>query len=109
MPDSDRYESTLVRFVQRIALSTGCWLWMGATNTSGYGLIRRRGDSRQTLTHRLAWEWWFGPIPDGMSVLHRCDVRTCVRPSHLFLGTYSDNAKDAVAKGRMHPVWRTAA
>lgn len=42
----------------------------------------------------------YGPIPDGLCVLHRCDVRACVRPDHLFLGTFADNVHDMVQKGR---------
>lgn len=58
---------------------------------------------RKTLSaHRFAWELHFGPIPPGQQVLHRCDLRACVNPDHLFLGTQGDNVRDCVNKGRYH-------
>jgi hypothetical protein len=50
--------------------------------------------------HRVAYELKFGPIPDGMHVLHKCDVPLCVNPDHLFLGTNDDNHADCVTKNR---------
>ena len=50
--------------------------------------------------HRMAWERCFGSVPDGKCVLHRCDVRNCVNPHHLFLGTKGDNNTDRSQKGR---------
>ena len=58
------------------------------------------GEGRTWSTHRYAWTQANGPIPPGMWVLHRCDVRRCVNPEHLFLGTAQDNSRDMVAKGR---------
>ncbi len=53
------------------------------------------------LAHRVSWEIHFGPESiEGMQVLHHCDTPACVRPSHLFLGTEADNARDKVEKGR---------
>jgi hypothetical protein len=51
-------------------------------------------------THRVAWELAFGPIPEGLWVLHHCDNPPCVRPDHLFLGTNLDNVQDKCRKGR---------
>lgn len=53
-------------------------------------------------THRISWVLAFGPIPDGLNVLHHCDNPPCVRPDHLFLGTHRQNIADKVAKGRQH-------
>jgi hypothetical protein len=78
---------------------SGCWLWIGATTEDGgYGQISQ--DYRRMLAHRLSWELYNGPIPEGMNVLHHCDTPSCVNPKHLFLGTQLDNAKDCWSKNR---------
>ena len=79
----------------------GCWRWTGSKTPKGYGYIR--GDARDSallLVHRVSWMLNNGPVPEGLCVLHSCDVRDCVRPDHLFLGTNQDNSSDMVAKGR---------
>jgi hypothetical protein len=73
-----------------------CILWMASRNASGYGQVRWQG--RLWLTHRAAWLAKHGPIPLGLCVLHRCDVRPCINPDHLFLGTQKDNMADLAAK-----------
>jgi HNH endonuclease len=73
-----------------------CWLWTGGRG-NGYGIIWWKG--RQENAHRIAWILTVGPIPPGQHVLHRCDVKTCCRPSHLFLGSQGDNMRDFTRKG----------
>jgi hypothetical protein len=83
---------------------SGCWIWTKGSMTSGYGSLRV-GD-KSAYAHRVSWEVHHGPIPAGMHVLHRCDVRSCVSPHHLFLGTNQDNIADSVSKGRRKGITR---
>jgi len=79
-------------------MRTPCRVWTGGKNSGGYGHIRVYG--RKTYTHRAMFEYFNGPIPQGMCVLHRCDVRACCEISHLFLGTNAENMADRGAKAR---------
>ena len=75
-----------------------CWEWAGGILSTGYGEIQD-GD-RNRKAHRIAWELFYGPIPNGMCVLHRCDNSACVNSRHLFLGSQADNMRDMDKKGR---------
>lgn len=87
------------RLASRITVdSHGCWRWNGA-KSSGYGRIKIA--RRLHLTHRVSWEIHIGEIPDGLNVCHKCDVRDCLNPEHLFIGTQSENMIDAYKKGRI--------
>src|SRR5512146_713911 len=79
--------------------SSGCILWVGNTGKNGYGMLNWQ--NQPWLAHRLAWMDLHGRIPSGMNVLHRCDVRACINPAHLFLGTTADNMRDRREKERI--------
>lgn len=74
-----------------------CLLWT-KSGTDGYG--RRRINGKLEYAHRTAYKEVFGDIPDGLIVTHSCDVRACIEPSHLKLGTQQSNARERVRRGR---------
>lgn len=78
--------------------ATGCWLWTGRPRHNGYGEFHYQGKTRRA--HHVAWLLWRGGIPSGLVVRHGCDVRNCVNPDHLKLGTVADNQRDMVVRGR---------
>ena len=93
-------QKTAARFWSKvgIGLSDACWIWIAGRQPGGYG--RFGLDGRAVFANRVAWVLTHGPIPDGLDVLHRCDNPPCCNPSHLFLGTHTDNMRDMIRKGR---------
>ena len=95
-----RTEDSLLRLCEPEP-NTGCWYYMGPVNWGGYGSIGFRG--RKAGVHRVMYEVAVGPIPKGMDVCHKCDVRCCINPQHLFVGTRKENLDDMSRKGRRVP------
>lgn len=80
-----------------------CWPWVGTVNkATGYGeaSIGPRGATERWRAHRLSFFLLKGPLADDLVVMHSCDNRRCVNPSHLSLGTSADNVDDMMSKGR---------
>ena len=91
------------RFWNYVTKADGCWLWTGARNEHGYGVLHVRSvQTGNLLAHRVSWEIHYQEVPAGTYVLHHCDNPPCVRPDHLFLGTKAENTRDMMRKGRAH-------
>ena len=71
----------LARWTSKVQKGEHCWLWTGARNGKGYGVMKV--NQRHRKAYRIAWELAYGPIPDGMDLHHLCETPLCVRPSHL--------------------------
>lgn len=79
---------------------SGCWIWNGGkSKKTGYGCFTYNNKSHSA--HRASWKLFNGEIKNGLCVCHKCDVRLCVNPNHLFLGTHKDNMQDCKKKGRL--------
>lgn len=87
------------RFWPKVVKGPGCWAWIGAKTSFGYGKI---SISRSQCIHarRVSWAIHFGEISGNLNVLHKCDNPECTNPEHLFLGTNKDNVHDMIKKNR---------
>ncbi len=92
MTDADRFEE---KFTPEPM--SGCWLWTGCMHPRGYGKFWM--DGAVILAHRAALAIYRSPAPDDLLVCHRCNNKQCVNPDHLYVGTLSDNAKQAYRDG----------
>jgi hypothetical protein len=90
------------RFMKHVKITDTCWIWTGSSYVYQGG--QRYGcfwmNNKTTRAHRASWILHYGDIPAGMFICHKCDNSICVNPNHLFIGTHSDNMRDAVVKGR---------
>lgn len=101
----DRVVPRFCAYVQQDHSPDACWLWTASIGSHGYGQIGWQvGEGRNTmvLAHRVAWWLAHGPIPDGLTVDHRCRVRRCCNPAHLRLLTNVENARDNGMARRTH-------
>lgn len=88
------------RVFSRIDADGPCWLWTGALNRKGYGVIQRGDrDMGTALVHRVVWELLVGLVPLGLDLDHLCRVRACCNPDHLEPVTRAVNT----ARGARHP------
>lgn len=85
-------KTTEERYWEKVDKTGECWLWTAYCTTDGYGQFRH--DGKMIYSHRLAFEWGHGEIPEGMQVDHRCHQRNCVRPAHLRLVTNAQNMQN---------------
>lgn len=79
------------------ATDEGCWEWGGARDRDGYGIFTYAGKNYRA--HKLALELDGRPVPNGKYACHKCNNPCCVRPSHLYPGTPTQNMEDAKANG----------
>lgn len=99
MKTAATFQETLKEFHNSYFINEdGCWIWRGTKNSAGYGCITHK--SRSTFAHRFSAEFLANLKIENLYVCHKCDVKNCVNPDHLFVGTASDNNQDSFDKGR---------
>lgn len=97
-PDKTLYE----RLMEKVKEELDCWIFYGATDKQGYGHLRIKIDGRWRVrsAHKVSYEIHKGEVPEGMVVRHMCDVRNCVNPAHLELGSQKENIRDIILRNR---------
>ncbi len=94
-----KYSNLPARFWDKVEVApSGCWLWTAGTFPNGYGEYWWNG--KHWHAHRVMAIHAKGQIPDGLWVLHTCDIRKCVNPEHLYFGNHQDNMNDMKSRGR---------
>jgi len=105
LPEHDNLNTSyfLAKVAEQVLASAGgCWVWTGSKVGRGYGRIDFGGQKR--LVHRIVYQLCVGKVENRIEVCHNCpcgDNPACCNPSHLFVGTHTDNMRDASRKGRI--------
>ena len=81
--------------------NSGCWIWLSHLDKKGYGQFYLP-PRNMVRAHTAAWELYRGSRKE-LCVLHSCDVRCCVNPDHLRLGTHQENMNDRERRKRREP------
>ncbi len=87
-------------FWAKVEKTSSCWIWLASKTKDGYGTYGRSDKKKETRAHRISYIFFYGIIPKGKIICHKCDNPSCVNPTHLFIGTIKDNNTDAINKGR---------
>ncbi len=95
---SERKRLRLRLFTNSEITLSGCRLWLGFCENNGYG--RFYFCNIRDLAHRWAYRAYHGEIPEGLDVLHTCDVPNCIAEKHIYAGTHTQNMQDKVNRGR---------
>lgn len=74
--------------------NSGCWIWVNGEQGTYGKFALDIGDRKEFRAHRAAFLLYKGEIPNGLHVLHTCDMRECVNPDHLYVGTNRQNMDD---------------
>lgn len=78
--------------------NSGCWLWLGSLDSSGYGIFEFKGKSLGA--HRVLHDWKKGAPPPDYERDHLCRTRCCANPDHVEAVTASENVRRGhVARG----------
>jgi hypothetical protein len=94
--DIDALWKAAERFWRRVNKTEDCWEWTGTVMTAGYGELSFMG--KKIGAHRFSFLLHNGDLEAGMCICHTCDNRLCVKPAHLYQGTYRDNYDDILRR-----------
>lgn len=98
----DLHVDIKVRIMHRVEVQiNGCWIWTGTTNRAGYGHLHV-GNNKLKYAHRVSYEAFIGPIPDGFVIDHLCKVPSCVNPGHLEAVTQRENVMRSQGVGAIN-------